>query len=268
MNINHYKPENESLKLYIDSYYFIAKGRSDSPINYLTFPNNFCIASTIQNSSVKFVEGKVIITPSKNKNIVTDLVIRYSKPLEVVYQQPINEITIKFKPLGFNHFINNASNYFKYGICRDIKPFDDFDSQINTIFDTSNQREQIERLERYWLSKLKEVKLDKLKAIVDDIENTFSIAEVAKRHNISRQYLNKIFLKNLGKTPSEYRKVDKFKKALEGFQSVKDLTELSHNCLFYDQSHFIKEFKSLTDIKPSSFFKEIDTTKEALWLFL
>ncbi|KKL05761.1 hypothetical protein LCGC14_2602810 [marine sediment metagenome] len=234
----------------------------------MTFPNNFCIVSTIQNSSVKLVDGKVIIAPSTNKSIVTDVVVSYIKPLEVVYQKPVNEITIKFKPLGFNHFVNNPSDYFKEGLNRDIKPFEDFDEQMDTILNISNKNEQVENLEKYWLSKLKIVELDKIEAIVQDVESALGMAEIAKKHNISRQYLNKIFTRNLGKTPSEYRKVFKFKKALEGFQSVNDLTELSYNCLFYDQSHFIKEFKSLTNMKPSSFFRNIDASKEAIWLFL
>ena len=140
--------------------------------------------------------------------------------------------------------------------------------EMQSIFGLANRDVQIERLESYWLSKFKNVELYRLENIVADVEGERSIGEISKKHQISRQYLNKIFFKNLGKTPSEYRKVFKFRRALVDFQKVNNLTELTYKNLFYDQSHFIKEFKSLTNINPSLFFKNIDSNKEIVWLFL
>jgi len=268
MNIAHYKPKNIFLKKYIDGYYFMEKGKSGLPVHYLTFPTNLSIVSTTQNAHVKIREEKITVTPSKKKSIVTDLVVRYTKPFEVIYQEPTNEITIKFKPLGLNRFVGNISDYFTNGFYMDFQPFDDLNNQMQTIFDTADREEQIEFLESYWLSKYKTLELSRMEEIIADIETGQSIAEISHKNNISRQYLNKIFLKNIGKTPSEYRKVFKFRTALVHFQKVNNLTELSYEHLFYDQSHFIKEFKSLTNIKPSSFFKNIDSNKEIAWLFL
>lgn len=267
MNIQHYKTKNRILSNYIEGYYFMKKGKSGLPIRYLTFPNNLCIVSTTQNSNVKIREEKIIVTPSKKKRVVTDLVVRYTKPFEVVYQEPTNEITIKFKPLGLNRFVANISDYFNNGFYMDFQPFDDLNQEMQTIFDVEDRQEQIERLENYWLSKLNSVEFSRLEKIIDAVESENSISEISKKNKISRQYLNKIFQKNLGKTPSEYRKVHKFRKSLLDFQKVNNLTELSYESLFYDQSHFIKEFKSLTNIKPSLFFKNIDSNKEIAWLF-
>ncbi|CAM4157004.1 helix-turn-helix domain-containing protein [Gillisia limnaea] len=268
MTVQHYKTENRTLKKYIDGYYFMTKGDTKLPIRYLTFPTNFPIISTSQDSDVKFENEKIVVTPSKKIRIVTDLVIKYTKPFEVFYQEPVNEITIKFKPLGLNRFVANLSDYFTNGFYMDFQPFDDLNMEMQSIFNIAERHEQIERLENYWLSKLKDVELSRLEKIVYDLESEYSIAEISKKNNISKQYLNKIFFKNLGKTPSEYRKVHKFRKALMDFKNVNNLTELSYESLFYDQSHFIKEFKSLTDIKPSQFFKNIGTNKEVAWLFL
>lgn len=268
MNIQHYKAKNVVLRKYIDGYYFMVKGESELPVQYLSFPSNLCFVTTTQNSSVKIGEEKIIVTPSKKKKIVTDLVVRYTKPFKIVYQEPASEITIKFKPLGLNRFVTNLSDYFINGFYMDFQPFDDLNMEMKSILGIANRDEQIERLESYWLSKFKNVELDRLENIVADVEGEDSITEISKKHQISRQYLNKIFFKNLGKTPSEYRKVFKFRRALVDFKKVNNLTELTYKSLFYDQSHFIKEFKSLTNINPSLFFKNIDSNKEIVWLFL
>tara|TARA_R110002073_G_scaffold161300_1_gene316878 strand:+ start:1607 stop:2413 length:807 start_codon:yes stop_codon:yes gene_type:complete len=268
MNVKHYKVKNAILQKYIDGYYFMDKEESELPIQYLSFPSNICFVSTTQNSNVKIGQEKIIITPSEKNKIVTDLVVRYSKPFEILFQKPANEITIKFKPLGINRFVSNVSDYFVSGHYMDFHPFDDLNMEMQSIFGIANRDEQIVRLESYWLSKFKNVKLDRLENIIADIESEQSIAEISKKHQISRQYLSRICLKNLGKSPSEYRKVFKFRRALEDFKKVNNLTELSYESLFYDQSHFIKDFKSLTNINPSLFFKKIDSNKEFVWLFL
>ena len=268
MNVQHYKPKHKTLKKHIAGYYFMTKSESRLPIHYLTFPTNNLIVSTSQDANVQFDFEKIIVTPSKNKNIVTDLVFRYTKPYEVFYQEPTNEITIKFNPLGMNRFVPNISEYFDKESCTDFQPFSDFNFEMQLIFDISNRDQQIDKLEKYWLSKFRAVELDRLETLLRDLEGELSIGEISKKHQISRQYLNKLILKNLGKTPSEYRKIYKFRKALLDFQSVNNLTELSYKSLFHDQSHFIKEFKSLTNIKPSSFFKNIDSNKDIAWLFI
>lgn len=266
MNVQHYKPKNETLSKYIDGYYFMTKGKSKLPLHYITFPYNLCFVSTTQNSDVKIEEGQISVTPSEKEKVVTDLVVRYTKPFKVTFQEPTNEITIKFKPLGLNYFITNLSDYFISGFCMDFQPFDDLNTKMQSIFDIENRDEQIENLENYWLSKLKNIETDRIENIVADLESEHSIADISKKHQISRQYLNRIFFNTVGKTPSEYRKVHKFRNALLDFQKVNNLTELSYKSLFYDQSHFIKEFKSLTNINPSLFFKSIDSNEEVVWL--
>ena len=72
----------------------------------------------------------------------------------------------------------------------------------------------------------------------------------------------------MGKSPSEYRKIYRFRKSIIDKEQVKSLTELSHENLFYDQSHFIKDFRKLTHKNPKSFFKKVNTETEVLWFFV
>lgn len=268
MKIRHYKPKNKTLREYIESYYIINKGTSREPIHYLTFPNNFNILTTSQNCNVEMEKELILIVPSDEKMMTSNLVLRYIKPFRVFYQEPVNEVTIKFKPLGIHRFVANISKYLIKEFHTDFEPFNDLNQEMEAILSILDKDEQVHQLENYWLSKFIIAEVDRLQSIVNDIENELRIAEIAKKHNISRQYLSKIFIKNLGKTPSEYRKVHKFERSLQDFYKVNNLTELSYYSNFYDQSNFIKEFKSLTNIKPGLFFKKTETNKEVNWLFL
>jgi AraC-like DNA-binding protein len=51
-------------------------------------------------------------------------------------------------------------------------------------------------------------------------------------------------------------------------KEMKNLTELSYENLFYDQSHFIRDFKELTKITPSVFFEKVNTEQNNIWMLI
>lgn len=267
MTLKFYKPKNKILQKHIEGYYFITEDIKSNPIQYFTFPNNFCVLSVNQNAKVEFKEHSYLVSSDKSIDILADIVVRYTKPIEVIYKNLVDEITIYFKPLGISHFISNP-NIFEQSSLTNFIPFADFEKQMEMIFNQSDRANQIELLENYWLSKFEAKNLTLMEQILTDVEADFKMEEIALKHNISRKHINTLFLKHIGKPPSEYRKIHRFRKALLEYNKNKNLTELSHKNLFYDQSHFIKDFKSLTNVNPSKFFKSVDTVKENIWLFV
>lgn len=267
MKLDFYKPENELLKKYIEGYYFISKNGDANSISYFTFPNNYGILSVYQNAKVQFDNGKYCITSSEKENMTAELVMRYIEPIEVTYKELVNEITIYFKPLGINRFIHN-SKIFEENIIEDFNPFSDFKITMEDIFNQPDRKKQIELLEEYWLSKFENKDLSTIENILKDIEANIKISEIADKNGYSRQHINKLIKKNLGKTPTEYRKIYRFRNCFTKYKDIENLTALSFENQFYDQSHFIKDFKSLANTNAFSFFKKVDTEKENVWLFI
>lgn len=268
MKLQFYTPTNATLKKYIEGYYFIAPNESEEPIHYWTFPNNYCILSANQNSIALRNGHKIYVSTTAEKKIESTLVFRYTSPLEIYYDKAVNEITIYFKPLGLNHFIHDTENVFLKQEAIEYDPLPDFKQEMEKIFNCTSREKQIEQLEAYWLSKLFIKDLDLMGQIVLDVEADLKIEDIAKKHHVSRQYINKMFLKNIGKPPSEYRKIYRFRNSITQKKETKSLTKLSYDNLFYDQSHFNKDFKELTAVNPKVFFKNVDIDRENLWLFI
>lgn len=86
------------------------------------------------------------------------------------------------------------------------------------------------------------------KDFFDNIEN------VAERHGITARYLQKIFVQQTGLTPKLYAKINRFQNSLVllGRQD-QSLTSVAYSSGYFDQSHFIREFKSFTGFSPSRF---------------
>ncbi|WP_312395358.1 AraC family transcriptional regulator [Chryseobacterium sp.] len=264
MKINFYKPNHPILKKYIEGYYFMAKDDNDEPLKYCTFPDNYFIISACQNITFSRENNTIEIDCSEEENLIIDFVSRCNSPVEVHYKKSINEVTVYFKPLGIYHFFEaNEAQFLQDEIISS-----DFEEFMKNILNETDQKIQIEKLENYWLSKFQEKDLEKIEKIIEDLDSDLNIEKIAKKHQISRQYLNKISTKYLGKPASEFRKIQRFRNSVNQNKNVKNLTELSYENLFYDQSHFIKDFKDLTKIQPRKFFEKVNTEQKNIWLFI
>ncbi|MDO3645051.1 AraC family transcriptional regulator [Mucilaginibacter sp. L3T2-6] len=79
----------------------------------------------------------------------------------------------------------------------------------------------------------------------------FDIRDVSARFGFSERYIQKLFCNWVGITPQKYFAVRRFNKSLELVRSSEEsLTAIAFQCGYYDQAHFIKEFKSYTGLTP------------------
>jgi AraC-like DNA-binding protein len=267
MELQFYTPESEILKDFIEGYYFIREEKIPKKIQYFTFPNNYKILSVNQSTTVHVERNRFIVSLSGDGKITSELVCSYTSPLEIIYEQAVNEVTIYFKPLGLNHFIDNTDIFSEKTVVN-FFPFPDFRDTMKAIFEQPERKEQIRQLEHYLLSKLQKRDLSVIAQIVADVETGLKIEDIAEKHGLARQSIRRMFLKHVGKTPSEYRKIFRFRNAITEYGKSNNLTDLSYGNLFYDQSHFIKDFRTLTNTNPGSFFDNVDTEKGNVWLFV
>ena len=106
---------------------------------------------------------------------------------------------------------------------------------------------------------------DRMDQIFKYVRNNFDkeikLDEIAHRVNLTVPAFCRYFKKSSQKTFMEYvnefRIVHATKLLAEGRQS---LTDIALDCGFVSQSHFIKQFKKITDMTPSSYRKEMIKT--------
>lgn len=263
-----YRPVNQVLQRYIEGYYFISPDGNSERLHYWTFPNNFFIVSVSRDIKIEANNNKITITPSLQENIIANFVSRYISPIEVLVEGSISEITIYFKPLAINYLFSNAHELLQMENTLDFIPFADFIPAMKRILLESDRTFQRQSLEDYWMSKLEIREPGLMESIVSDIESGLKIEDIARSNNFSRQYLNRLFTRNIGKPPSEFYRIHRFRKAIKKQKDIRNLTELSYESLFYDQSHLIRDFKQLTNVNPNAFFKKVDTVNANVWLFI
>ncbi len=91
------------------------------------------------------------------------------------------------------------------------------------------------------------------------LKNSYQdIKNITGSLNTNYKSLERNFQKVIGLTPAEVLKIRRFNNAVHSMYSCvyNSLTEVAYNCGYFDQSHFIREFKQLTTFTPREFLKE------------
>jgi AraC-like DNA-binding protein len=94
---------------------------------------------------------------------------------------------------------------------------------------------------------------------VETIFNTrgrFSVNELSEQHQVNRRQLARKFSSAIGLSPKQLAKTIRIQTALKTLlnEKVSSLTELAYENEYFDQAHFIREFKEFTGLTPKEFF--------------
>lgn len=258
MNYNEIKPDSR-LKQYVKCYY-IYESSSDVAFEDTVFPSG-CMEIIFNLGTGKWqtaVGDSFVTTPS------IELWGQIIRPLPIRSIGKNTMLGIRLFPHGAACFLPNKIDGFNNQV---IDFRDASDSTVNTLYaklqETTGWHKRIERVEEFLLHRLSlsERKLDKVE-VVSDIMHELqradffdNIGNVASRYGITSRYLQKLFLQYTGLTPKLYSKITRFQNSLRLVNNKKDLslTSIAYDCGYFDQSHFIREFKSFTGITPSGY---------------
>lgn len=130
------------------------------------------------------------------------------------------------------------------------------------LLETSELRERIELVEGYLLNRLQvaekhAVRISMIGQIAQELQQDTlpeNIKALALKYRVTPRYLQKLFLQYTGITPKFYHKINRFQLSLKLItKKESSLTSIAYDCGYFDQSHFIREFKSFTGVTPSDY---------------
>ncbi|WP_308992445.1 helix-turn-helix transcriptional regulator [Mariniflexile litorale] len=171
----------------------------------------------------------------------------------------IGTILVYFTEVGFAHFYSNPVNeLFNLSISLD----DIFhQSKVNEIEEkltmATTDEQRIIITEYFLLSQLKDIETDKL--IIEAIrliylnKGLIRIKELNEKLHISQSPFEKRFRKIVGTTPKKFTSIVRFNNILDSLNKTQSLTEIGYENNFFDQAHFIKNFKQFTGETPENF---------------
>ncbi|MFD0797342.1 DUF6597 domain-containing transcriptional factor [Maribacter chungangensis] len=131
----------------------------------------------------------------------------------------------------------------------------------DAILNASSTKERIEIIEDFLSKRLRNTKtVDNIvKSTIETIltgNGQLSVTELSQQNQVNRRQLVRKFSSDIGLSPKQLSKTIRLQATLKMLltKDVKSLTDLAYENEYFDQAHFIREFKEFTGLTPKEFY--------------
>lgn len=189
----------------------------------------------------------------------------FTKPYKIRFKKYVKVFAIRFKPEGIYRIFRVSSSVL-------IDRFEDVSMVLGPEFilfskrlmEETNVTSRILRTENYLLKKLLNNKIDMnyvhLAAELIRTTKGVKIKDLSKKLCVCERQLEREFKGKLGVSPKQYHRIIRVNEVVRllNKEQVMSLTSVADQCGYFDQSHFINDFKKITGKKPSYYIRERD----------
>lgn len=251
------EPSSPILRKYVECFYFY-EGKSNSSFSYLAFPHFNTGLSFLKGASVQRQNWSLQVSENRSDNVHIEILGKYITPLLLEYKGQLREISVIFKPLGMNRFFKD--NYLSFAPNFSQELVNDVWRKFGKTLFTGD--DDISKIESFLLAQFCELFdfsiIEKALKLLEISDEKMAISTIASEVGLNAKTFQRHFQKHMGCSPVEYRRIYRFRSSLTkklNSAEWKNLTDITYEVGYYDQSYLIKEFRKITNHNPKDFFK-------------
>jgi AraC-like DNA-binding protein len=226
-----------------------------------TGTNNHIIPDTSIVMAFRF-KGSVTITEQGRQHIVPDSALTglRNAPRTIRYAPNSATLLVTFNESAAASFFREPLNEL-FGTTQSLDNFikreklRDIHEQLS---EAKNNLERITIVEKFLIAQLKitEENLLILHAIqkIKASGGRLRIRELAASLYISQDPFEKKFRKAVGTSPKQFSNIVRLRSLIDNYAEQESFTGMAYSAGYFDQAHFIKDFKSFTGHTPLQYF--------------
>lgn len=257
MNYQTFEP-NKELTTLIKCYWTLESEKEETPEKQTIVPDG-CM-------EMIFHYGDLYKQYTENGNSIIQpkcfVIGQLTRPLEIEPTGKTGVFSVRFHPNGFLPFATIPIKEMENTAVSLEKLFGQGGQEIEQqILTASSTAEKIKLIEFFLLNRLTDNEIiDRIvKSTVETIltaNGQLTVEELSKQTNINRRQLERKFSSAIGLSPKQLSKTIRLQATLKMLLNKKftSLTALAYENEYYDQAHFIKDFKDLTGFTPKEFY--------------
>lgn len=260
------------LKKYVEKIWIFAScGKMPVDDMKLVVPNgNIKLTVSYQNGIVAAINGKTFA--SKEHDITLTGLVDVPVILDVDEDVATETIGIEFSPQGAYRFFHFSLNEIQNQIYSLSEVLGNIGKRlVEQINDTTSLQQKIVLLQEFLLKQLslhnEDLIFDYCIEKIVASKGRITIKELEKKTGYSSRWLNMKFNDRLGVSPKNLSSIIRFKQYYQAFISGNEKSFFKNDFyeLYYDQSHFIKDFKRFTGLPPTKYEKQINNFGESYY---
>lgn len=222
--------------------------------------------------AINISEGGAIIhlTDRSSKMPKVEILGHLTNPTTETISAGTTILITRFYPHAASLFLPNpAEDFTNNSVDLNDVLNENISSFYHQLMEQPSLKQKIEVLEAFLIQRLMKAEksmetarlVDQLCRYIQSDGQSFNLKKLASHYQISERYIQKIFLDYVGITPHSLFSVQRFAKSLHLVRTThSSLTNIGYECGYYDQAHFIREFRSYTGVTPLQVVK--DSPKE------
>jgi len=254
MIIKHYKPAG-LLKNYIESYSFVKTGYD---VEKVIHPD-ISIVLSIR------LSGKHQYTLNDTQfDLPPVAVTGIRKGIKSIHlSQGTETLLVRFKAAGAGSFFKiPIHEFYESGLSlNDIYSSNIVDTFLQQIASAESDQKRIETLEMFLNSRLTKPHDLLVATAVEQMhlmQGKLKIQQLCVNLNISVDAFEKRFRKTAGTSPKQFCSIIRMRHAIDVMSAqTYALPDVIHQLGYFDQTHFIKDFKLFTGLTPSVYLKSL-----------
>lgn len=247
-------PVSPALRPFI-KYYYVLKGHD---LLYETHPQGTFDLIFGQPNGSEF-RGEKTVKPTHK---ATTLMFAQQEKHFDIYLAPHSRVySVSFKPEGFYKIL-------KFPLGEMINLMWDISDHLpksyqylyEQVLESKTDEQAIQILENFFMREFYKANavlspFDQLLHFIRQKNGNIRVEEMAQHLNVSRRTLNRLFAKHLGITPKSYSSIVRFQQAILNYYERPNFgwSGVLYDMGYYNQNHFIKDFKRYTGKTPTRF---------------
>ena len=240
--------------------------KDPSQFNILKKPISYFAAGTLV-IALSFTDGYSQENQQNDSSIIQPRSFVFgqiTKYIEIAPTGISGIISARFLPDGIGPFIKIPVTQLENKAVSLKELFNDHGEILEEkVINANKNDDRVKLIETFLLSNLTEQHtIDTItKSCVDIIfqsQGQVGIGTLAGKMNINRRNMERRFTSVIGISPKQLAKVARLQATLKmlGQKKFTNLTEIAYENGYFDQAHFIKDFKEFSGMNPKSFFTD------------
>jgi AraC-like DNA-binding protein len=257
MNYQTFEPDQD-LTAFIKCYWTLESPKEETPEKQTIVPDG-CMEMIFHYGDLykQYLDnGNSIIQPR------CFVIGQLTRPLEIEPTGKTGIFSVRFQPEGFLPFTTNSIKEMENTAVSLEKLFGNDGLGIKQqILNANSTSERIKLIEIFLLDRLTDLEtVDRIvKSTVETIitaNGQLPVDELSKLTQVNRRQLLRKFSSAIGLSPKQLSRTIRLQAALKMLMSdqFSNLANLAYENEYYDQAHFIKEFKEFTGSTPKEFY--------------
>lgn len=256
-------------------------------MDYQTFPVNECLSSFVEcfwtlKGSESIGKEQVIVPDGKMEMIFhfgdhyrqhlpdgTSIIQpkcfvigQLTEPLRIEPTGATDIFAARFHPQGFAPFTKLPLQQYENSALSLDKVFGQGGSKLEKqILKITNTEKCIDIIESFLLDKVTnrydtENLLQSTIELILKVKGKYTVEELSQMTQVNRRQIERRFRKTVGVSPKYLSRIIRLQTILKELlnKNYPNLTSLAHGEGYYDQAHFIKDFKAFTGQTPKQFY--------------